>query len=88
MLERHKKYFWDNTQNSSDIFQLKRIIEYASFPDLIAFPFEIVKKYISQINTKTLRTSEKRKHFIDLIKAKTENSESWEDSVKKSILQN
>jgi hypothetical protein len=83
MLERHKKYFWDYTQNASDIFKLKRIIEYASFPDLISFPFDILKKYLPQIEIENLRTSEKRKAFIKLIRNKFENTENWEDSIRK-----
>jgi hypothetical protein len=37
------KYFWDGKQNISGEYKLKRILEYASFPDLIAYPVEELK---------------------------------------------
>jgi len=46
------KYFWDHTRNASDIFKLKRLLEYASFPDLLKIPFEILKSNIHHIKGK------------------------------------
>jgi hypothetical protein len=62
-----KNYFWDGDSNISEEFKLQRIIEYASFPDLISYPFVDLKTYLPLIKINRLRTSEKRKQFIELI---------------------
>jgi len=79
------KYFWDGKRNISEEFKLKRILEYASFPDLIAYPFEELKKYLSSINIDGLRTSRKRKTFIKLIMPFVSQSESWDDIISRII---
>lgn len=85
MLKRHKKYFWDYTENASEIFKLARLLEYASFPDLIALPFDFFKKYIFDIQIEKLRTTEKRKMFIEQIKKYAAVSDNWETAIKKSL---
>ena len=79
------RYFWDGTQNLSPRFQLTRMIEYASFPDLINFPFDVVKSCIDDIDVERLRTSDKRKRFIALAKRYIGSSERWEEVVEKMI---
>ncbi len=61
------KYFWDGEQEISEAFRLRWILEYTSFPDLIAFPFASLKNNLSDLDIEWLRTSEKRKTFIRLI---------------------
>jgi hypothetical protein len=75
------KYFWDGKEGLSGEFKLRRIIEYASFPDLIKYPFDEVKKYINRINPDKLWTGEERKRFIRLIMPYVEKSDSWEEAV-------
>jgi len=79
------KYFWDGKSNISEEVKLKRILEYASFPDLIAYPFEELRKYLSSINIDRLRTSRKRKTFIKLILPFVSQSESWDDIIYRII---
>ncbi len=73
------KYFWDGAENLSEPFKLKRILEYASFPDLISYPFDKVQKYLSDLEIDKLRTSEKRRQFIKLISTFVPASRSWDD---------
>jgi len=57
------------------------MIEYASFPDLIKYPFDEVKKYINRLNPDRLWTGEERRKFIRLLLPYIEKSESWEEAV-------
>jgi len=79
MQKRFHKYFWDGDRNLSDEFKLIRIIEYASFPDLIAYPFEDMKKYLPGLNIDQLRTSEKRKKFMKIILPLLASSNDWDE---------
>ena len=74
-----KKYFWDGDQNISEEYKLRRILEYASFPDLITYPVEDLKKYLPAINIDRLRTGEKRKEFMKLILPFLSDSKCWDD---------
>jgi len=73
------KYFWDGDSNLSDKFKLQRILEYASFPDLIAYPYEDLKKYLPAMNIDRMRTSEKRKHFLKIIIPFFANANNWDE---------
>ena len=64
MQKRFHKYFWDGLENWGSDYELRRIIEYADFPDLIKYPFSEVQLNISKIPFEKLRTSEERKEFI------------------------
>jgi hypothetical protein len=86
MPDRAARYFWDGNQNLSPRFQVVRMIEYASFPDLINFPFDMVKSFINDIDVERLRTSEKRKRFIARAKRFIGSSERWEEVVEKMIV--
>jgi hypothetical protein len=79
MQKRLSKYFWDGDQNLSGEFKLKRILEYASFPDLIHYPFEELKKYFNTIDLNRLRTSEKRKQFLNSIQPYLKDAHDWDD---------
>ena len=86
MQKRHKRYFWDGTTNLSETYKLRRILEYASFPDLIHYPFKTFKEHIGNINCRKLRTSEKRKFFIQkVITTLNNNVESWEEAIELMI---
>lgn len=76
-----KKYFWDHTENASDAFKFKRLVEYASFPDLITVPFDFVKHNIDTVNIERLRTSEVRKEFVGRVKSIIHQCNSWHDAV-------
>ena len=77
------KYLWDGASNISGEYKLKRIIEYASFPDLISYPLEDFKKYLPAIRIENLRTSKKRKEFIKCILPFLSGSQTWEEIIDK-----
>ncbi|MEI6208994.1 MAG: hypothetical protein WCP20_19625 [Desulfuromonadales bacterium] len=79
------KYFWDGSENISTRFKVQRIIEYASFPDMINFPFKEFQEGIEEIDPEKLRTSEKRKRFIIMAKPHFSGALSWEEVVEKMI---
>lgn len=78
-------YFWDGTENISTSFKVQRIIEYASFPDMINFSFAEFQEGFRQIDTKKLRTSDKRKRFIIMAQPYIADSHSWEEIIEKMI---
>jgi hypothetical protein len=78
-IDKLERYFWDHTQDASDAFKLKRLIEYASFPDLVKIPFDFVKENIENIDTSKLRTSETRIEFIKRMKEIIGDCFSWDD---------
>jgi hypothetical protein len=81
-----KRYFWDSPIESfSEEYRLRRIIEYASFPDLIKYPFEELRKSINKIDINSLRTNEQRKQFVLILKPYILNSTSWNEALKKYI---
>lgn len=50
MRDRLDKYFWDSPRETfSKEFQLVRLLEYASFPDLFAIPFKDLKETLPLI---------------------------------------
>ncbi len=36
--KRLEKYFWDGTDNISDTYFVKRMLEYGAFPDMLKIP--------------------------------------------------
>lgn len=77
------QYFWDHTQTASDTFKLRRLLEYASFPDLLKIPFDFVRQNILSIHPATLRTSATRILFTEKIKEYIPQSLSWDDLIYK-----
>ena len=75
------KYFWDHTHNASPVFKLRRLIEYAQFPDLLKIPFDEIKQGLGELNVERLRTSEKRKEFIKRLLKVINKSSAWEDAI-------
>jgi len=82
---RYDKYFWDRKDYCSDGFVVRRILEYASFPDLICFPFSTLKKELARIELGRLRTGKRRRDFMFLVRPHVANSNSWEDVVHKLL---
>jgi hypothetical protein len=76
-----EKYFWDRTENASDSYQLRRLIEYASFPDLIKVPFDFVKININHIAISRLQTSQARILFIRRLQNVINHCRTWEDAL-------
>jgi len=85
MQERYSKYFWDGKTGWSDTFILQRVIESASFEDLIMYPFDEVKINMTKIRLQKIRTAESRKMFIQLIAAFINTSNSWEEAIDQMI---
>ncbi len=79
------KYFWDGNENLSVGFRVRRMAEYAAFPDLINFPFGEFREGIALIDPETLRTSEKRRRFIALAKPYIAAANCWEEVIEKMI---
>ena len=79
------KYFWDGDGSISEAYKLKRILEYASPPDLITYPVEDLKKYLPAIHVDGLRTGPQRKEFIALIMPFLSDAQSWEDMIHRLI---
>jgi hypothetical protein len=78
----YKRYFWDGSVESfSEEYKMKRIFEYASFPDLIKYPFHDVKNNLSKIDINSLRTGNSRKEFIFLLKPYVLKSLDWEEAI-------
>jgi len=86
MQERFNKYFWDGGADCcSGAYKLRRIIEYASFPDLIEYPFTEVKQYLSQIDLQSLRTSQSRVEFMQLVLEKENQVDGWDEIMNNAI---
>lgn len=85
MQKRFYKYFWDGFENCSPTYKLRRIIEYAGFPDLIQYPFEELRLNINSLPFEKLRTSEDRKEFITRLAPFVPSANSWEDAIWKMI---
>ncbi len=79
------KYFWDGEDSISEEYKLKRILEYASSPDLITYPVEDLKKVFPAGDIAGLRTSSQRKEFIALIMPFLSDAQSWEDMIHRLI---
>lgn len=76
------RYFWDQTIDSSIRFKIERLLEYASFPDLLKIPFELLKKEIGHIDLERLRTGEKRISFLKRLKDSVSSVDTWDEAIK------
>ena len=79
MLDIHKKYFWDHSENASPPYKLRRIIEYASFPDLVKYPYEEVKENLPLLDISKLRTAEDRKKLMAHLQPLAAKADSWDE---------
>jgi hypothetical protein len=82
------KYFWDGKNNLSEPFILKRILEYAHFPDLLKSSYGLLKDHIDEIDIDKLRTSPKRILFIKMILPHIKTSSGWEEAIDKALYYN
>ena len=76
-----KKYFWDHAMNASDSFKLKRLLEYAAFPDLLKIPFDFMKNNIHTIDASKLRTSKTRVRFVREIQKEIHHCRNWKETI-------
>jgi len=91
----YHKYFWDVSplypQKEKDInrlspaYKLKRIIEYASFPNFIQYPFSEFKDHIDEIDIDKFWQQGKREKLIRELLPYVKDSDSWEELFKKYI---
>ncbi len=81
MQKRFHKYFWDGLENWSPEYELKRILEYASFPDMLKYPFEEVKENLHKLKLEKLWTSGERKELIIKLAPFVKDSNSWEEAI-------
>ena len=65
------KYFWDGTQNLSEDFIIRRLLEYAAFPDLLDIPAQRLHAYLLRNDVNRLRcrilrtqTASKTRSFV------------------------
>ena len=75
------KYFWDQTLSASNSFNIRRLLEYTSFPDLIKVPFVQVKKELPHIDLEKLRTGEKRIALLKKIRDCAYSVDTWDDAL-------
>ncbi len=94
MHERFHKYFWSGYRGDhrnkdisdfADFYKLQRILEYASVPDLIQYPFSEFKKHISEIRIDKMWTDNMRKNFIKALLPFLPESNSWDELLEKFI---
>jgi hypothetical protein len=86
MQKRFEKYFWDGKPDDfSATYRVKRIIEYASFPDLIQYNFEELKSQLLLIDLHKLRTSPIRREFIIKVQPYLNASQNWEQALRLMI---
>lgn len=74
-----KPYFWDYTSDASSVFRLRRIIEYAWFPDILRYPYSEFQEHIHEIDLSKLRTSEKRIRLFQALLPYFEKCNSWDE---------
>ena len=75
------KYFWDGTQNLSEDFIIRRLLEYAAFPDLLDIPAQRLHAYLLRNDVNRLRASQRRKEFLQAALPYLANANSLEDAV-------
>ena len=61
------------------VFRIERIIEYASFKDLLLYPFEEVKAHLHEVDLPKLRTSENRKQLFIRLLPFVSQANSWDE---------
>jgi len=69
----------------SDQFALRRMLEYAAFPDILRIPFDKLKDGLLQIDLGSLRTDEHRIEFIRVILPHLKAATSLEEAVYKMV---
>ena len=78
MQKTKNRLFWDGSSESfSREARVKRVFEYGSFPEIVNYPFEEVKRALKNIRINLLRTSDARKEMLVYLKPYLLSSESW-----------
>jgi len=85
MLRIPDKYLWDGKENLSDDFLIRRMIEYASFPELIKLPAGIVYEFLSKNGFKRLRCDETRKKYLEYIMPYIKETDDWQTATLRMI---
>lgn len=83
MLKIPDKYLWDGTENLSDDFLVRRMIEYAAFPELIKIPARQVYDFLLKNGFDRLRCDETRKKYLQLIMPYIKDTDDWEEATLK-----
>ncbi len=81
MQEVLKKYFWDGTENISDEYFIRRMLEYSSFPDLLKIPFSKFKSTINNLELDKIRTSKARIKFVKCLLPYLKDANTWEEAI-------
>ncbi len=80
------KYFWDSASETfSKEFQIVRILEYASFPDLFTIPYDDFKVSLARIQLDRFRIPESRKRLLEYIKPFLSNSSSLDEAIMRYV---
>ena len=85
MLKIPDKYLWDGKENLSDDFLIRRMIEYASFPELIKIPARQVYDFLSKNGFDRLRCDGTRKKYLQFIMPYIRNTDSWKEATLEMI---
>lgn len=78
MLKIPDKYLWDGKENLSDDFLIRRMIEYASFPELIKIPARLVYRFLTKNGFSRLRCDNTRKKYLELILPYIKETDDWQ----------
>jgi hypothetical protein len=87
MLKIPDKYLWDGKENLSDDFLIRRMIEYASFPELIKIPARQVYDFLSRNGFDRLRCDDVRKKYLQYIMPFIKNTDDWHEATLQMIRQ-
>ena len=85
MQKRFKKYFWDGMDNAPAHIVIRRILEYADFPDILHIAFSDFKANIHKIGITNMRTDKRRIEWLQKIMPYTRNSNSWDEAIQKML---
>ncbi len=86
MQNRLDKYFWDSPITTFSIkYQIIRLLEYAAFPDLFAYPFADLQVYLPQIDLDRCRIDESRKALFKRLAPYLSVSSSLEEAITRYV---
>jgi len=88
MLKIPDKYLWDGKENLSDDFLIRRMIEYASFLELIRLPTSDVYHFLKKYGTKRLRCDETRKIYLERLMPYLLDNKDWKEATLQMIKEN
>lgn len=95
MEQRFHKYFWDTGVSTGNdpsilppIYRFRRILEYASFPDMIHYPFAEVQELLPTMPLDRLRISQDRRALLSAILPYLAQSTNWEEAIMTMVCHN